>query len=59
VESFNQLLRAEGIDPAEVALLRHQTIRNGRTPYALWQTDNPAFLRYQSTQQNLPIFRKP
>lgn len=59
LQTFNQLLREEGIDPADVALLRHQTFRNGRTPYWLWRNDRDGFLRYQSTQQNLPIFRKP
>lgn len=57
--TFNQLLRSRGIDPSEVALLRHQTVRKGRTPYWLWQNDPSGFLRYQSTQHDLPIFRKP
>lgn len=56
--TFNQLLRAEGIDPNDVALLRHQTTRGGRTPHWLWENDRARFLRYQSTQQDLPIFHK-
>jgi hypothetical protein len=57
--TFNRLLEANGIDPSDVALLRHQTTRRGRTPYWLWENDRASFLRYQSTQQGLPIFRQP
>ncbi|KTE04104.1 hypothetical protein ATE68_00075 [Sphingopyxis sp. H038] len=49
--TFNMLLRSEGIDPAEVRLLRHQTEKErGRTPYSLWRDDPAAFERYQSVQ---------
>jgi hypothetical protein len=49
--TFNMLLHSEGIDPAEVRLLRHQTGKvRGRTPYSLWCDDVPAFERYQSVQ---------
>jgi hypothetical protein len=48
---FNMLLRDEGIDPAEVRLLRHQTREaDGRTPYMLWRDNLPGFESYQSTQ---------
>lgn len=48
---FNALLEAAGIEPAEVRLLRHQTVGvRGRTPYSLWRDDKPAFEQYQSTQ---------
>jgi len=50
---FNALLRDEGIDPADVRLLRHQTGKvRGRTPYVLWRDDPAAFERYQSTQDS-------
>lgn len=52
---FNALLRDEGIDPADVRLLRHQTGKvRGRTPYVLWRDDPAAFERYQSTQDSAP-----
>ena len=49
---FNSILTQNGIDPAEVILLRHQDQRaaRGRTPYELLCNDPPAFERYQSTQ---------
>ena len=56
--TFNRLLEMNDIDPRHVALLRHQTTRRGRNPYWLWENDRPGFLRYQSTQQKLPIFHK-
>lgn len=59
VATFNQLLRANGIDPREVSLLRHQTERGGRTPNDLWENDREAFLLYQATQQNVRMFRRP
>lgn len=50
---FNMLLKAAGIDSAEVRLLRHQTRKApGRTPYSLWRDDAAAFERYQSTQDS-------
>ncbi|AWN40495.1 GIY-YIG nuclease family protein [Methylobacterium durans] len=47
---FNTLLHQVGIAPGDVRLLRHQDSRatKGRTPYALWRNDRPAFERYQS-----------
>jgi hypothetical protein len=52
---FNALLRDEGIDPADVRLLRHQTGKiRGRTPYTLWRDEPAAFERYQSTQDSAP-----
>lgn len=52
---FNMLLDAEGIDPSEVRLLRHQTNKVvGGTPYSLWRDDVAAFERYQSTQDSTP-----
>jgi len=58
--TFNALLRSEGIDPGEVALLRHQTEKGapGRTPYTLWRDDLAKFELYQSTQKRRPIFRR-
>lgn len=49
---FNTLLKQAGITPADVRLLRHQDSRatRGRTPYALWRNDLPAFDVYQSHQ---------
>ena len=45
------LLREEGIEPADVRLLRHQTDKvRGRTPYTLWRDDLPSFEHYQSMQ---------
>lgn len=52
---FNMLLHDEGIAPAQVRLLRHQTGKvPGRTPYTLWRDDVGAFQRYQSTQDPSP-----
>ncbi len=48
---FNMLLADEGIDPADVRLLRHQTTElDGRTPYSLWRDNREGFESYQSTQ---------
>ena len=48
---FNMLLRDEGIDPSDVRLLRHQTVRNSnRTPYTLWRDNLADFEKYQSMQ---------
>jgi hypothetical protein len=49
---LNMLLDQEGIDPADVRLLRHQDARSakGRSPYALWRDDRASFERYQSRQ---------
>src|ERR1700735_3876539 len=52
---FNMLLKAEGIEPSDVRLLRHQSGKVlGRTPYSLWRDDVAAFERYQSTQDSDP-----
>jgi hypothetical protein len=50
--SFNHLLEAADIDPADVRLLRHKDKRadKGRTPYDLWYIDRPSFELYQSVQ---------
>lgn len=56
--TFDQLLREVGIAPEEVALLRHQTERGGKTPAWLWENRRQDFLLYQSTQQDRPIFRR-
>jgi hypothetical protein len=48
---LNMLLSDEGIDPAGVRLLRHQTKEvDGRTPYILWRDNPEGFEAYQSTQ---------
>jgi hypothetical protein len=48
---FNSLLVDEGIDPAEVRLLRHETRKvPGRTPYTIWRDDPAAFDEYQTVQ---------
>lgn len=49
---FNTILHQAGIAPSDVRLLRHQDSRatKGRTPYALWRTNRPAFEVYQSHQ---------
>lgn len=62
---FNTVLKQEGIDPAQVRLLRHQDTRAETllTPYELWRDNLPAFDLYQSIQSiknrakfNLPIW---
>jgi hypothetical protein len=55
--TFNSLLDDYGIDPRDVRLLRHQTIKYaGKTPYTLWRDNHDGFLLYQSIQsvQNRP-----
>jgi hypothetical protein len=48
---FSAVLRAEGIDPADVRLLRHQDTRAGATSlYQLWLHDRDRFEAYQSWQ---------
>ena len=48
---FNMLLEQVGLGPAEVRLLRHQTLLpDGRTPLDLWRSDRSAFEDYQSFQ---------
>lgn len=50
--TFNELLRAHGIDPAKVTLLRHTGKRGrlGFTPHDLWQRQDGSFDLYQCTQ---------
>lgn len=49
--TFNELLRANGVDPADVALLRHSGKgRLGLTPYDLLQNGDGLLDRYQCTQ---------
>ncbi|WP_419830622.1 GIY-YIG nuclease family protein [Methylobacterium sp.] len=48
---FNSLLRAEGLDPKNVRLVRHHTtVRKYRSPYSLWRAEPAEFDRYQSVQ---------
>lgn len=49
--TFNSILDDYGLDPRDVRLLRHQTIKYaGRTPYTLWRDNHDGFLLYQSIQ---------
>jgi len=50
--NFNALLRNEGLDPAEVKLVRHQDKRiKGRpTPYQIWRAADGKFNLYQRIQ---------
>jgi hypothetical protein len=56
--SFNELLVANGIAPADVVLLRHSgTGKRGLTPYDLWERVDGSFERYECTQRpDKPIF---
>lgn len=60
--TFNELLWVHGVDPAQVAVLRH-TGRKGRlglTPHDLWQKEDGSFDLYQSTQApDQSIFNSP
>ena len=60
---FNMLLADQGIVPANVRLLRHQTSKvRVRTPYTLWRDDRAEFERYQSYQlggKREALFRAP
>lgn len=49
---FNSVLRAAGIETAQLRLVRHQDHQSlpGRTPYHLWRNDPAAFEAYQSLQ---------
>lgn len=47
---FNMLLAQAGIDPADVRLLRHQDIVQGKTVYRLWRDFPAGFEEYQSGQ---------
>lgn len=57
---FNELLVASGIDPAQVALLRHSGRGLlGLTPHDLWERADGSFDLYQRTQKpDKPIFKK-
>lgn len=49
---FNMLLEANGLNVADVRLLRHQqTGANHLTPFSLWRDDAGEFERYQSAQR--------
>ena len=50
--TFNDLLSLEGVDPAQVRLVRHQDnrVKPGRL-YEAWRNDRSTFERYQSVQQ--------
>ena len=60
--TFNEMLRAHSIDPAQVALLRHSGKRGrlGFTPHDLWQREDGSFELYQRTQApDKPLFELP
>jgi hypothetical protein len=48
---FNDLIAEAGFDPREVRLLRHETQKYGKTPYALWRDDPVRFDDYQRIQK--------
>ena len=50
--TFNDLLSLEGVDPAQVRLVRHKDnrLKPGRL-YEAWRNDRISFERYQSVQQ--------
>ncbi len=58
--TFNELLVAGGIDPAQTAILRHSgTARLGITPFDLWSRRDGSFDQYQSTQApGKPLFHR-
>jgi len=51
---FNMVLKAAGVDPADVRLVRHQDNRPECkiSPYSLWRRDPALLERYQSLQSN-------
>ena len=59
---FNDLLRGAGIQPEEVAVLRHHTPEPGATRqslFELWREDRAGFELYQETQKLAqPLFRR-
>ena len=60
--TFNEMMRVHGIDPAQVALLRHTGKKGhlGLTPHDLWRRDHGLFDLYQSTQApDKPLFEAP
>lgn len=48
--SFSSLLSAEGVDPSQVKLVRHQDSRHLRTPFELWRAKDGSFETYQRIQ---------
>ncbi len=52
--TFNMVLEAEGIDPKDVRLVRHQDNRPECkiSPYSLWRRDLALLERYQSLQSS-------
>jgi hypothetical protein len=56
---FNALLRDEGVDPADVKLVRHQDTRHSAriTPFKLWRADAGQFELYQKIQKRT-VFQK-
>src|SRR6266566_4493439 len=50
---FNALLRDEGVDPADVKLVRHQDTHHAArvTPYQLWLAADGQFDLYQNIQR--------
>jgi hypothetical protein len=55
VIGFNEVLRSEGVNPADVKLVRHQDTRASAktTPYRLWHTSHERFELYQKIQRRL------
>jgi hypothetical protein len=57
---FNDLLRASGISPTDVTLVRHHTKpgNGAKSLFELWDKDREKYELYQSTQRrDRPIFR--
>ena len=61
--TLNSVLMDAGLDPTQVALIRHKDNRasKGRTPYELWLDHRKLFEGYQSLQRisKRKIFSKP
>jgi hypothetical protein len=57
--AFDTLLRDQGVDPADVKLVRHQDTRHSAriTPYKLWRADVRQFELYQRIQKRT-VFKK-
>ena len=54
--TFNKILHDEGIDPAEVRLVRHQDKRVKNRLYKLWLTKPGDFELYQRIQNSTKVF---
>jgi hypothetical protein len=58
---FNDLLKAAGIAPEDVCVIRHHTPEGGKdhdSLHDLWRDDPAGFSRYQATQdEGRPLFR--